>query len=284
MSEIRSRKSAKAIIFSYAVYAVMFFFTFMAIYPLLWLAMSSFKTTQEFQLTSELALPEIWWWKNYPDAWIRGNFASLFGNSIFYTGLTTIAIVIFSFMAGFAFAKIPSKATKILHKSFIIGILLTLQSIMVPLFLIVNAVGLYDTRISILICYIGIGMPMGIYLATDYIKSIPDSLVESARIDGAPYLVIFGRIIFPMAMPVGITLAILTVSGTWNEFMLINMLASSESIKSLPVGIQRFSGALASDYGKQFAALVIGLVPMLIFYLIFRKQITRGVAAGAVKG
>ncbi|HOE09476.1 MAG TPA: carbohydrate ABC transporter permease, partial [Treponemataceae bacterium] len=82
----------------------------------------------------------------------------------------------------------------------------------------------------------------------------------------------------------GITLAILTVSGTWNEFMLINMLASSESIKSLPVGIQRFSGALASDYGKQFAALVIGLVPMLIFYLIFRKQITRGVAAGAVKG
>ncbi len=284
MSEIRSKKTGSTQLFTYCIYAVMFFFTFMAIYPLLWLAMSSFKTTQEFQLTSKLALPEVWWWKNYPDAWMRGNFASLFGNSIFYTGLTTIAIVIFSFMAGFAFAKIPSKFTSFLHKSFVIGILLTLQSIMVPLFLLVNAVGLYDTRISILICYIGIGMPMGIYLATDYIRSIPTSLIESARIDGAPYLVIFGRIIFPMAMPVGITLAILTVSGTWNEFMLINMLASSESIKSLPVGIQRFSGALASDYGKQFAALVIGLVPMLVFYLIFRKQITRGVAAGAVKG
>jgi len=87
-----------------------------------------------------------------------------------------------------------------------------------------------------------------------------------------------------MAAPVAATVAILGVTGTWNEFMLVNILVSQNELKSLPVGISKFSGPLASDYGKQFSALVIGMVPMIIFYVIFRKRITRGVAAGAVKG
>ena len=266
------------------IYIVLFFFVFMALYPLIWLFISSFKTTQEYQLTSKFALPQEWWWRNYADAWVRGNFGTLFLNSIFYTGVSTLVILYCSIAAGFAFSKLPSRATPFLYKSFVIGILITLQCIMIPLFFMSNWTGLYDTRLGVLICYIGIGMPMGIYLTTEFIKSIPDSLVESARIDGATYLEIFFSIIFPMAKPVGVTLAILTITGTWNEFMLVNILASSESIKSLPGGVQKFSGALASDYGKQFAALMRRIVPIITFYGIFRKQITQGVAAGAVKG
>ncbi|HAH60733.1 MAG TPA: sugar ABC transporter permease [Treponema sp.] len=284
MANVYETKGTRHHIEQILIYIVLLFFTFMALYPLFWLLMSSFKTTQEYQLTSKLALPQEWWWRNYADAWVRGNFGMLFINSILYTGVTTVAILVFSIAAGFAFAKLPNRSTKWLYKSFVIGVLITLQCIMIPLFFMANWTGLYDTRAGVLICYIGIGMPMGIYLATEFIRSIPTSLIESARIDGAPYLQIFYKIIFPMSKPVGVTLSILTITGTWNEFMLINILASSERIKSLPVGIQKFSGALASDYGKQFAALVIGVIPMIIFYLIFRKQITNGVAAGAVKG
>ncbi|MCQ2584410.1 MAG: carbohydrate ABC transporter permease [Treponema sp.] len=266
------------------IYIILGIFTFMALYPLLWLLISSFKTTQEYQLTSKLALPKVWWWKNYYDAWIRGNFGRLFLNSIFYTGVSTIAILYCAIGAGFAFAKLPSRATGFLYKSFVVGVLITLQCIMIPLFFLANWTGLYDTRLGVLLCYIGVGMPMGIYLSTEFIRSIPGSLIESARIDGAPYLKIFLSIIVPMSKPVAMTLAILTITGTWNEFMLINILASSEGIKSLPVGVQKFSGALASDYGKQFAALMISIVPMIIFYVINRKEITNGVAAGAVKG
>ncbi len=266
------------------IYAILIFFTFMALYPLFWLFISSFKTTQEYQLTSKLAFPQQWWPKNYSDAWVRGDFTTLFFNSIVYTAVSTFAILICSVAAGFAFAKLKSKATNFFYKSFVIGILITLQCIMIPLFFMANWTGLYDTRLGVIICYIGIGMPMGVYLATEYIKSIPDSLIESARIDGAPFMKIFTDIIFPMAKPVGVTLAIITITGTWNEFMLVNILASSEKIKSLPVGVQKFSGALASDFGKQYAALMISIIPIIIFYLIFRKQITKGVAAGAVKG
>ena len=266
------------------MYFVMVLFAILAIYPIFWVIMSSFKTTQEYMMTSKLALPENWYFRNYPLAWRDANFSTLIGNSIFYTSITTICIIIFSFMAGFAFAKLPNKTTPLFHGSFIIGILITLQCIMVPLFLLIRTVGLYNTRLGVLIPYIGIGLPIGVYLATEYIKGIPNEVIESARIDGARYMRVFWSIILPMAAPVATTVAILQVTGTWNEFMLINILVSSDGLKTVPLGINMFSGALATDYGKQFTALVIGMMPMVIFYIIFRKQITKGVSAGAVKG
>jgi raffinose/stachyose/melibiose transport system permease protein len=266
------------------IYIVMLLFAVLAIYPIFWLVIQSFKTTQEYLTASKLAFPKRWFPGNYPYAWRLGKFGILLMNSVFYSVVTVAAVVVMGLMAGFAFAKIKTRATTALHGIFIIGILLTLQSIMVPLFLMVNATGLYNTRLGVLIPYIGLGLPMGVYLGTEFVRSIPDALIESARLDGGNYIRIFRSIIFPMCAPVAVTIGVLTFTGTWNEFMLINILTSDDVIKSIPVGINRFSGALASDYGKQFSALVIGLIPMLIFYMIFRKQITRGVAAGAVKG
>jgi len=280
MAEIQEKGGIGRVI----TYIIVGIFTVLAVYPIFWVIIQSFKTTQEYMMTSKLAFPKVWYVFNYPWAWEMGRFSILIMNSIFYTTVTTVATIILSFMAGFAFAKIQSKATPILFGSFIIGILLTIQSIMVPLFLIVNSVGLLDTRLGVLIPYVGIALPMAVYLSTEYIKSIPDAVLESARIDGAKYFQVFLKIIMPMAAPVAVTVAILQVTGTWNEFMLINILVSKNELKSLPVGVNMFSGALASDYGKQFSAIVIGMMPMVVFYAIFRKQITKGVAAGAVKG
>lgn len=264
-------------------YIVLAFFAIMAIGPIVWLILQSFKTNQDY-LVNKLGLPRRWFFQNYTLAWKRGNFSTFIVNSVIYTAVTTLSILVLSFMSGFAFSKLQNKATKVIYGSYVIGILMTLQSIMIPLFVMINQVGLYDTKLGVLIPYIGIGLPMGIYLATEYMKSIPMALVESARIDGASFWKIFISIITPMAAPVGTTIAILQISGTWNEFMLINMLTSSTKNKSLPVGIQSFAGALSTDYGKLFASLVIGLLPMVVFYLVFRKEITKGVSAGAVKG
>lgn len=264
-------------------YVMLAIFTVMTVFPILWLVMSSFKTTQTFEL-DRLGWPQEWTVINYPTAWRIGEFSVLFGNSFIYTVGSTVAIILLSLSSAFAFAKIPSRFTPFLYGSFVIGILLTIQSVMVPLFLMVNSVGLYNTRLGVLIPYIGIGLPLGVYLCTEYVRNIPDSLLDAARIDGASYLAIFRTIIIPMAKPVVTTLAILNVAGVWNEFMLINILVSDTRLKSLPVGIMRFSGSLSSDYGKQFSALVIGMLPMVLFYLVFRNHITKGVSAGAIKG
>lgn len=267
----------------FLAYAVMVLFSLMTIYPIFWLIMNSFKTTREFQV-SQLGFPKEPTLANYVQAWDMGDFGKLFPNSLIYTIGATLGIILLSLLAGFAFAKIKSRATGPIYGSFIIGILLTISSLMIPLFLEVNLLGIYNTRLAVLLVYIGAGLPTGIYLSTEFIKGIPTALVESARIDGAGFLRIFWKIILPMAMPVATTLAILNITGIWNEFALINILVSRTELKSLPLGIYKFSGSLSTDYGKQFAALTVGMAPMLIFYFIFRKQITKGVAAGAVKG
>ncbi|HET6449879.1 MAG TPA: carbohydrate ABC transporter permease [Spirochaetia bacterium] len=286
-----------------AAYVVMSAFALMTVAPIIWLIINSFKSTTEFRI-NRMAFPHVWTTINFPGAWKFGEFDKLIGNSVIYTLGATVGIIFFSILAGFAFAKIRSRATPILYGSFVLGILLSIQSLMVPLFIEVSqldrlltdafhALGLlkggqvnlfYDTRIGVLLIYIGSGLPTAIYLSTEYIKGIPYALVEAARIDGAGYFKIFRWLILPMSVPIATTVAILNITGLWNEFALINILVSKSSLKSLPLGIFRFSSALMADYGKQFAALVIGMMPMLVFYIAFRKQITRGVTAGAVKG
>jgi raffinose/stachyose/melibiose transport system permease protein len=285
-------------------YVVMIVFALMTILPIIWLVISSFKSTTEFRI-NRVGLPQTWTPENYPGAWSLGDFGHLIGNSVLYTAGGTLGIIVLAILAGFAFAKIRNRATPLLYGSFVLGILLSIQSVMVPLFIEVSqldnlvtnffkALGIlksgghvnlfYDTRLGVLLIYIGAGLPTAIYLATEYIKGIPYALVEAARIDGAGYFRIFRWVIVPMSVPIATTVAILNITNIWNEFALINILVSKVGLKSLPLGIFRFSSNLSSDYGKQFAALVIGMAPMLIFYLAFRKQITKGVTAGAVKG
>jgi raffinose/stachyose/melibiose transport system permease protein len=285
-----------------AAYLVMGTFTLMTVYPIFWLILNSFKPTPEYRM-NRLGLPRIWTLANYSGAWQIGEFNKLIGNSFIYTAGATLGIILFATLAGFAFAKIRSKATGFIYGSFVIGILLSIQSLMVPIFIevsqldrvlgdLLRAVGLlrgprfdlfYNGRLGVLLIYIGSGLPVAIYLCTEFIKGIPDALIEVARLDGARYLEIYRMVILPMAVPIATTVAILSVSGLWNEFALINILVSKTELKSMPLGIYRFSGTMASDYGKQFAALVIGMAPMLLFYGLFQKQITKGVFAGAVK-
>lgn len=284
-------------------YLVMVVFALMTIAPIVWLVISSFKSTTEIRI-NRVGLPHAWTPENYPGAWSLGDFGHLIGNSVIYTVGGTLGIITLAILAGFAFAKIRNRATPLLYGSFVLGILLSIQSVMVPLFLEVSqldnlltmlfrSIGLlrgghvnvfYDSRIGVLLIYIGAGLPTAVYLATEYIKGIPYALVEAARIDGAGYFRIFRWVIVPMSAPIATTVAILNITNIWNEFALINILVSKAGLKSLPLGIFKFSSNLSSDYGKQFAALVIGMAPMLIFYLAFRKQITKGVTAGAVKG
>lgn len=266
------------------VYAVMILFTVLTVYPIFWLVLQSFKTNTAYITTNKLSFPTNWYLGNYPFVWFQGNFATFFVNSVIYSAVTVVTVVVLSNMAGFAFAKLKFNITKWLHGIFIVGILLTLQSILIPLFLMVNAVGLYNTRWAVLIPYVALGLPMGVYLCTDFNKSIPDELLESARIDGAGFLRTFRSIVFPMCAPVSVTLAIITFTGTWNEFILMSLMTATDKYKAIPYGIGRYSGSLGSDYGKLFTSLTVALIPIMIFYFIFRNQITKGVAAGAVKG
>jgi len=149
---------------------------------------------------------------------------------------------------------------------------------------LLRRIGLTDSHLGIILVYTAFGLPMSVLLSTQFIKGLPDSLIESAYIDGASTLRTFVSIIVPMTIPVIITISIVNALGIWNEFLLVLVLASSEATKSLPVGVFSFSSLTSQQLGWQLAALVIAVVPAMAVYFAFSKQLTQGVVGGAVKG
>ncbi|NCB01264.1 MAG: carbohydrate ABC transporter permease, partial [Spirochaetia bacterium] len=144
-------------------------------------------------------------------------------------------------------------------------------------------IGLYNTRLGVLLPYIAFGLPMAVLLASSYIRGVPDALIEAAVIDGATYTQIFWQIILIVSTPVMATMAILSFLGNWNEFLMVFTLTSGENMRSLPVAINSFAGRLNEDYGLQFSALVIGTIPMFILYLVAHESVIKGFGDGALK-
>ncbi len=266
-----------------AAYIVMGMFTLLTVLPLIWLFYSSFKANGEI-MRNALALPKVWTVDNYIQSWKLGHLGIYAINSVIYTGVATTLTVLFGMSTGYAVAKFNfPKLNAFLFAFFVMGLLITVQSVLVPLFVAETRVGLANTRLGVILPYIAFGMPMALYIATSYIKNIPDSLQESALIDGANYIYIFFTLILPVARPVMATITILTFLGNWNEYVFVFILTSKDILRSLPVGINSFAGALNQNYGWQFAALVMGTFPMIVFYMFFHEELAKGFAEGALK-
>lgn len=223
-------------------------------------------------------------WFNYKSAFIRGGLTMKFVNSLIYAGVSTFLMVLLSLMIGYAVSKLPFPRISAVVIGLIgLGYLISTNSVIIPLFLMLTKIGLTDTRIGMILVYTAFGIPMSTLLASQFIKGLPDSLVESAEIDGATPFRAFLSIIVPMSIPVIITISIINALGIWNEFLLVLVLASSEATKSLPVGVYSFSSLTSTQLGWQLAALVIATAPTMIVYFSFNRRITQGVVAGAVK-
>jgi len=263
-------------------YIVMIFFTILTIGPLLWLFYSSFKPHADI-VHNIFSLPKNLYFNNYIEAWRLGHLGVLMLNSIFYSTVATLLTTFFALAAGYGFAKFGYKISAFFYFFFIMGLLITVHSVLVPLFVMETRIHIDNTRTGVILPYIAFGLPFLIYLATSYIKGIPDSLEEAAIIDGASYLSFFWNILIPIATPVVATMIIFSFLANWNEFVFVLTLTSKETLRSLPVGVNAFAGGRTRNYGLQFAALVIATLPMIVFYIFFHAQLAHGFAAGALK-
>lgn len=263
-------------------YLLMITFTLLTIIPLTWMILSAFKP-HALIVRHPLSPPVSWYIENFTLAWTQGHLGIYFINSTIYSLVATFFTVLFAMSSGYALSKFHYKSSRFVSLLYTLGLLITVHSVIVPLFIMETKLGLSNTRLGVILPYIAFGLPFQVFLATTYIKGIPDAIQESAIIDGADFIQIFLRIIIPVATPIISTMFIYTFLGNWNEFILVLTLTSDLTVRSLPVGINSFAGGMSRDYGLQFAALVIGTVPMIIFYLIFKDKIAQGFAAGALK-
>lgn len=254
------------------------------LYPLLWLLLYSFKTNSEIMSGQFFALPKVFQWQNYVDAFTSGNYMKYIGNSIIVTGTTLIVTIVLSGMVSYAITRFQWKYGNAILLLFMIGIMIPIQSTLLPLMIIFKNMDILNTHLSIIIPYVAFSIPIAVFILSGFLRGIPHEIEESAMIDGASIYRTFISIILPITVPPIMTVTILTFISIWNEYIIAATFLSSDSLKTLPFGLNSFVGQYTANYGSIGAFLVLGALPVIIVYFILSEKITKGMVAGAVKG
>jgi raffinose/stachyose/melibiose transport system permease protein len=264
------------------LYLILVVFCVITIYPLVWMLYSSVKTNGEIMMNS-FALPSALHPENYAKAWTTAKIGTYFANSLVVTVLAIGLTLVCGASAAFMLAKFKFRSRDFVLSLFIVGMLIPMQAILVPLFIQMKDLRLIDTLASLVLAYTAFGLPLTIFVLESFIRSLPDSILEAAVLDGASLPRLFMCIILPMSGPAVATVAILNFLTNWKEFSLALIFISTEAKKTLPLGLYNFIGAYSTDYAQLMAAMTIASLPLIVMYALFQDRIIDGMADGAVK-
>jgi len=273
-----------------ATYLVLVGYFIVAVYPLVWMVLTSLKSGRDIFL--DPFAPPDWanpCWSNFGNAWVTGHFGDYFLSTVYVTVATVAATLLLSAMAAYALARFVFPGVKPLLFYFLAGLMVPMQLAIVPLFFQMKAMHLLNSRPGLITAYVAFGMPFSIFILTGFFRSLPTSLHESAVLDGASEFRAFWHVMLPLARSGLITIAILTFIGTWNEFLMAFMFLSgegSERLRTLPLGLANITivSQYRSDWGMAFAGLVLAMLPALLVYSLLQKHLTKGITLGALKG
>lgn len=264
-------------------YMAMAAVVFISIAPLFWVLLSSFKTYSEIN-SSALSLPSSISIDNYAAALKYAPIQKYFFNSIVIVGFSILVTVIFVAMCAYAVSRFRFALKPVITLLIAASLMLPAQSISQPLFSMFNALGIFDTKIGLVLVYAAMGIPMSFFVMVSYYKTIPTALEESAYIDGAGFVRTFLRIILPLAKPGLVTVAMLQFINIWNEFYFALMLTSGDRARTIPIALNYYMSTFANNYSALFAAVIMTVVPTVVFFVVMQKQVIGSLTVGAVKG
>ena len=264
-------------------FVIMIIVTFIFVYPFLIMLFVSLKSARE-ALISPNTFPKEIKLSNYVEAWKIMNFQQPFLNSVIITALADMGVVIFSSMAAFILAKSKNKKSIYLYYFFVAGIMIPFYTSLVPIVKIMTQLNLNNSRIGLSIAYVGKAMPMALFFYFGFVQSVPNSIMESAYIDGANKWTIYWKIMFPILKPITTTIIILDTLWFWNDFLFPNLMLTSRAKRTIPLSQYFFYGEYGTRWELAFAAYAIAMVPVIILYIFGQKNIIKGISAGAVKG
>lgn len=252
--------------------------------PIYYLIVTTFKSPQEATL-SPLALPKTWMIQNYIDAWNNMEYPRALFNTVKITVLSVGIIVLATSLAGYALARTKTKWGNRIFLLFLAGLMVPFQMNIVSLYKIVKTIGLMNTVWAVILVDVAINTPQGIFLFKEFIEStVPKELEEAAEIDGCSVIRKFFVIVLPLLKPVIATVVILVTLNVWNEFMTPLLFIQSRANDVILQEVSRNIGQFSTDWTALFPMLMLGVAPLMFFYIFMQKYIIAGVAAGAVKG
>lgn len=267
----------------FSLYAGLYLFAIPTLFPLIWMLYTSFKTNREIAMNT-WALPATLHFENYLNAWETAKIGVYLFNSIYIAVVAVTLTLVISGAAAFILAKFTFPFQKLIYSFFIIGMLIPLQSVLVPLFIQMRNLNLLNSPWSLILSYTAFGLPISVFILESFIRVLPDSVIEAAVIDGSSLTRVFFNLILPMAKPALATVTILNFLNNWKEFSFSLIFINDDLKKTLPTGLYNFVGAYSSNYAELMAAVTIASLPVIALYLLLQEQVIRGMTAGAVKG
>jgi raffinose/stachyose/melibiose transport system permease protein len=253
------------------------------LFPLWWAFASSLKTQQT--VFNDLSLfPANPRWENYLYAWTKADFGLYFLNSLFYTVTVVLGVIAISSMAAYAFSRLEFPGRNFFFILLISTMMIPIPGSFIALYVLLNKLGLVDTRLGYILPQINGGLALGIFLLKTFFDDLPKELEDSARIDGCGRFRVYWHIALPLARPAIAVLAIFNILAVWNEYILAMLVLSDRELMPLQRGLMVFQGAHITEYPLLMAGIVITVLPVLVVYLLLQKHIIKGITAGAVKG
>jgi raffinose/stachyose/melibiose transport system permease protein len=266
-----------------AVFVLILVLALIFLFPLYIAVLMSVKTAKQ-TFDSFYALPSSLDFSNYLHAWQTSKFPVAITNSLIITGLSVVLIVLVSALAGYSIARRNKPFYNIIFLLFLSGMMIPFQVTMLPLYKLGKTLHMLNTHWGIILIYGGFGVQMGVLFYTAFIKQISREIEEAATIDGCSTPGIFFRVILPLLKPVTATVVVLNALYIWNDFLLPLLYLQDNQYRTIPLQQYFFFGQYSSDLNLAFAYAVMGMIPVIVFFLLMQKFIIKGIAAGAVKG
>jgi raffinose/stachyose/melibiose transport system permease protein len=251
--------------------------------PCLFLVLGSFKSVAEF-FANPFGLPQHFGFGNYRRAWAEASVSTTLRNSVIVTGSSVVLSTAAACLASYAIARLPFRGRAVWRLLFVGGLIVPVQLIMIPLFIIMRQLGILDTLTSLVVVYTTFGIPLGVLVLVGFFQALPREITEAAMIDGANHFRTFIHIVLPLSRAAIFTVIILNGVWIWNDFFVALVLTTSTSVATLPLGILNFFGTYSTEWGLIFASVVIAALPVVVLYLMMTKRFIAGLTAGSVKG
>lgn len=282
-SDFKDKKSFKDYIVSVLKWLAIIFFAVYTLFPLIWLLITSLKTNAEY-FDNPFSLPAIPQFQNFVNAFTQANLGKMVVNSIFVAVSATLINVMVGAMLSYCISRFKFKGRDAIFMFFSVGILVPLNALMVPYFMIFSKINLLDSLAALIILYSAITLPISVMIIRGFMSTFPKDIEEAAYIDGSGFFGRFFKMVLPLTRSGLVTAGTFAFISCWNEFVYANLLTSSPEMKTIQIGIRYFTNQFTTDYVSMYAAIVISIAPSIIGYILFQKQVISGLTSGAVKG
>lgn len=267
----------------WAIALPMALLAFATIYPMLYALNISLKTRRDYVL-DRLGVTQTFNVQNFADAWINADMGRYFFNTIVVTVCSVILLLVLASMCGYALSHLTFRGSKLAFLVILAMMMIPFQVIMVPTIKLLSDMGLINTFAGLIVAYVAQFLPFTVFFMTSYYSGVPKELTEAGRVDGNGPFGVWWRIMVPVGKPALISMGILNALFVWNDILIALLIMQSPQNRTVMVGVSALRGQYPDNVPTYIAGVLLAVLPIIVVYLVFQRQISAGVTAGATKG